>query len=172
MRVTIRASVFLMLIGIAGACAPAPPAGPTPAELVAAANASDRQFIDAFNRADVDGVMATYWNSPELVSIGLDGMGAQGWDATKAATADMFKGMSGATLEFTESHNTAYGDVVLGWGRWKVTIPAAEGPGQVMEGRYSDAKAMRDGRMVVIMDQASVPMAPPPPSAPPAAVKK
>src|SRR6187402_2989586 len=144
------------------ACAPAPappPAGPTAAELAAAADALDLRFEQAFSKGDVDGVMATYWNSPKLVSYGPDGMGTQGWDASKAGSTEMFKAMPGARLELVEKHNDAYGDVVLGWGRWKMTIPATtpKGSPQVLEGRYSDVKAMRDGKMVYIMDHASVP---------------
>ena len=59
------------------------------------------------------------------------------------------------------SRNEALGDVVLGSGTWKLTIPAKPKP-QVMEGRYSDVKAMRDGRWVLVMDHASVPLPPAP----------
>ena len=152
------------------ACAPAPappPAGPTSAELVAAADALDARFAEAFSKGDVDGVMATYWNSPNLVSYGPDGMGTRGWDASKAGSSEMFKAMPGAKLELIERHNDVHGDVVLGWGTWRLTIPAPKGPPQVMEGRFTDVKAMRDGKMVYIMDHASVPLPPPPPPAPP-----
>jgi ketosteroid isomerase-like protein len=159
---------FVLAVGVLAAtlaCAPAPPpppAGPTPAEMVAAADALDRQFLDAFNKGDVDAVTALYWNSPDLVSFGPDGMGTKGFEAAKAGTAEMFKAMPGAKLEFGETHNAAHGDVVLGWGLWKLTIPAEKGPAQVIEGRYSDAKAMKDGKWVFLMDHASVPLPPPP----------
>lgn len=170
MRRMILAATVVGVMTVFTACAPAAPpapAGPTPAELTAAANALDRQFMDAFSKADVDAVMATYWNSPSLVSIGPEGMGTKGFDAVKAEAATMFKEMPGAKLEFVTGYNDVHGDVVLGWGTWKLTIPTPAGP-QVVEGRYSDVKAMRDGKMVFIMDHASIP----PPPQPPAAVKK
>ncbi len=169
MRRAILAVLGLALVTAVTGCAPAPPAapaGPTPAQLVAAADALDRQFLDAFNKGDTDAIMATYWNSPNLVSYGPDGMGTKGWDAAKAGSAEMFKAMPGAKLEFIKVQNDVHGDLVLGWGTWKMTMPTPGGP-QVMEGRYSDVKGMRDGKMVFIMDHASVPL----PPAPPAPVK-
>jgi ketosteroid isomerase-like protein len=155
----------LGLIVFVNACAspapPPPPPGPTPAEMVAAADALDRQFLAAFNKGDADGLMATYWKSPKLVSFGPDGMGTKGWDAAHAATAEMVKAMPGATLEFLEMHNEAQGDIVLGWGTWKMTMGPADKP-LVLEGRYTDVKAMRDGKWVYLMDHASVPLPPPP----------
>jgi ketosteroid isomerase-like protein len=173
MRRTLRALVCVSAMAMGSACAPQAPAapqGPSPADMVAAANALDQQFSEAFNKADVDAVMATYWKSPDLVSIGPEGMGAKGWDAVKADTSGMFQGMPGAKLEFTSAHNEAQGDVVLGWGTWKITIPAQPMP-QVLEGRYSDVKALRDGKWVYVMDHASAPL-PPPPAAAPVTVKK
>jgi ketosteroid isomerase-like protein len=151
-------------IFLASACAPSQPPGPTAAEMVAAADAVDVAFLDAFNKGDVDALMATYWKSPDLVSISLDGMGVKGWDATKKSSAELFKGLPGAKLEFFAPQNVAFGETVLGSGTWKATIPAAQGAPQVMEGRYSDVKAFRDGKWVYVMDHASVPLPPPPPA--------
>lgn len=165
MQRAVSAVVCLSAILVMGACAapapaPAPPAGPSPAELVSAADALDKQFLEAFNKGDAEAVSALYWNSPDVVSIGPDGMGTKGWDAARTGAIEMFKAMPGAKLEFLSGSNAAHGDVVLGWGTWKMTIP---GPTPiVMEGRYTDAKAMRDGKWVYLMDHASVPLPPPP----------
>jgi ketosteroid isomerase-like protein len=171
MRRMILTAMVVGAITMTTACAPVPaappaPAGPTSAELISAAAALDRQFAEAFNKGDVDALMATYWNSPNLVSFGPEGMGTKGFDAVKAEAAGMFKTMPGAKIELV-TNNDVHGDVVLGWGTWKMTIPTPAGP-QVVEGRFSDVKAMRDGKMVYIMDHASMP----PPPQPPAPVKK
>lgn len=160
-------AVAAIVAAALSACAPATPAapaGPTPAEMVAAADALDKRFLEAFNTGDADAIAATYWNSPNLVSFGPDGMGTKGWDAAKAGSVEMFKAMPGAKLEFITVQNDVHGDIVLGWGTWKMTIPTPAGP-QVMEGRYSDAKALKDGQWVYLMDHASVPL-PPAPAAP------
>lgn len=157
----------IALLACASACSPAPPPpppGPTPAEMQSGADALDQQFLAAFNAGDVEAMMALYWNSPDLVSIGPDGMGTKGWDATRAAAVEMVKGMAGAKIEFLEVNNRPEGDVVLGSGRWRLTMGPAESQ-QVIEGRYTDVKAMRDGRWVYLMDHASVPLPPPPAAA-------
>jgi ketosteroid isomerase-like protein len=161
-----RLSAVVTLAMLAGACAPKPPAA---ADVVAAADAVDQQFLAAFNKGDVDAIMATYWQSPTLVSIGLGGMGLQGWDSTKASWAELFGAMPGAQLEFTTHQNEAFGDVAIGSGTWRLTTPVAGGDTQVMQGRYSDVKAFRDGKWVYVMDHASVPLPPAPgPAAAPA----
>jgi ketosteroid isomerase-like protein len=162
MRVIARTTTLLAALVLVGACAPK---GPSPEAMVAAADAVDQAFLDAFNKADLNALMATYWNSPELVSIGLDGMGGTGWEGPKAGWEATFAAMPGAQLSFQNPQNIAQGDVVLGWGDWTMTIPTGDGTATVLQGRYSDVKAMRDGKWVYIMDHASVPM-PPAPGAP------
>jgi ketosteroid isomerase-like protein len=149
-----------MLLAVTAACAPK---APTPAEMVAAADALDKEFLATFNRGDIDGLMATYWKSPDLVSIGLDG-GGMNWEAAKAGWGEVFKTMPGVQLEFLSAHNIVEGTAVLGWGTFRMTVPVEGGPPQVMEGRFSDVKALRDGKWVYVMDHASVPLLPPPPA--------
>jgi ketosteroid isomerase-like protein len=161
MRVIARTTSLLAALALVGACAPK---GPTPEAMVAAANAVDQAFLDAFNAGDANALMETYWNSPELVNIGLDGMGGLGWDDAKAGWEITMASMPGAQLAFDNPQNIPQGDVVLGWGDWTMTIPTGDGSAMVVRGRYSDVKAMRDGRWVYIMDHASVPMPPAPES--------
>jgi ketosteroid isomerase-like protein len=162
MPVIRRLSAVATLALLAGACAPKAPA---PVVIGAAADSVDQQFLAAFNKGDVDAIMATYWQSPSLVSIGLGGMGLQGWDATKASWVELFGAMPGAQLEFTTHQNEAFGDVAIGSGTWKLTMPVAGGDTQVMQGRYSDVKALRDAKWVYVMDHASVPLPPAPAAA-------
>jgi len=162
MRLSSRAATLLAAVALAGACAPK---GPTPEAMVAAADSVDQAFLTAFNAGDVNALMATYWNSPTLVNIGLDGMGGLGWDNAKAGWELSMAAMPGAQLAFDSSQNIPQGDVVLGWGTWTITIPAGDGTAMMLKGRYSDVKAMRDGKWVYVMDHASVPM-PPAPAAP------
>jgi uncharacterized protein (TIGR02246 family) len=157
--------MLLASVLVAAACSPAAPpapAGPTPAEMVSAANALDQRFLDAFNKGDAEALAATYWNSPDLVSYSPEGA-TRGWEATRAAAAETFKAIAGAKLELVNVRNDVHGSVVIGHGNWKMTIPAAKGPATVIEGRFSDVKALKDGKWVYIIDHASVPLPPPPP---------
>jgi ketosteroid isomerase-like protein len=159
-------SCLVVLFALSTACAPAAPpppaapAGPTPAELKAAADQLDQDFIAAFNKGDAAAVMTNYWNSPDLVTAAPDTM-AVGYSNAQAGAEAMFKGMPGAQLELVTKNNRVEGSVVIGWGTWRLTIPAKPKP-QVIEGRYTDVKAMKDGKMVYLMDHGSVPLPPPP----------
>ena len=141
-------------LALVAGCAPKPPSA---AEMVAAAEALDRAYVDAFNRDDADALMANYWKSPDLVSIGLDGSVARGWDNVSADWHASMDGFPESRLELLEPQNVVVGDVVMGWGRWRITAPSDSGPPEVLEGPYTDIKALRDGRWVRVMDHASVP---------------
>ncbi len=131
-------------------------------ELIAAADALDKQFFDAYNNKDVDALMATYWNSPEMVSYPPDAMVVKGWAANKEAMTQGFAAMPPLKLELLESTNRVEGSVVIGHGKWRMTVTPPEGEPAVMEGRYTDIKANRDGKLLYILDHASVPLPPPP----------
>ncbi len=63
--------VLASALAMAG-CAPS---HARPEEMKAAADEVDRRFLTAVNAGNVDSVMATYWNSPDLISFGLMGTG-------------------------------------------------------------------------------------------------
>ncbi len=159
MKNFIRFSLITVLLGFALSCAPQ---GESPEKMIAAAKALNQQFIAAYNSGDVDGVMATYWNSPDLVSFPPDAMEAHGWSEVKAGIAGFLNSAPGLKLELLESNYQAVGDVVLGWGTWRITIPTGADQPLVLNGRYSDVHAKRNGKWVYILDHASVPLPPPP----------
>ncbi len=74
----------------------------------------------------------------------------------------------GIKLEFMNASNEPLGDVVAGEGNFKLTIPNGTGEAAEVVGRYTDLKAMRDGKWVYVLDHASVPL---PPSPGPAAAR-
>jgi uncharacterized protein (TIGR02246 family) len=159
----VRIGICLLATGLIPAFARAAAAATeTPDQMIAAAKALDAEFFRAFNAGDADAVAATYWRSPEVVSYPPDTMEVRGWDAIKAGFAQAFTAMGGAKLESLDAHYLVAGEYVLSWGRWKMTLPGADGTPVTMEGRYTDVKAKRDGKWVFIQDHASAPMSPPP----------
>lgn len=164
----LRTFVFLAAAAVAfTGCESAPepaPEAPDPNVMTAAANALDEAFVDAFNRGDAEGMVDLYWHSPEVVSFPPDTLQARGIDAVRTATRRMFTAMKGAKLELTESHQMPVGDMVIGWGLFRITMPAADGSQTEMVGRYTDIKALRNGRWVYVLDHGSMPM--PAPAAP------
>ncbi|HEX9795340.1 MAG TPA: nuclear transport factor 2 family protein [Planctomycetota bacterium] len=125
---------------------------------LAAAAALDQAFVAAFNRADATAISSMYWNSPDAVSFPPDALQARGHAAIHQATLQSFAAMPGARLELTESHQVPAGDSVVGWGLWRITMPAPDGSTVEMIGRYTDLKAMRNGKWVYLIDHASAPL--------------
>jgi ketosteroid isomerase-like protein len=99
-----------------------------------------------------------YWKSPDAVSYPPGEMEMHGWDAIKAGMERDFSEAQRGKLELIESKNTVAGDVVIGWGKWRYTVP---GTPVEITGRYTDVKAKKDGKWVYIHDHASVPIPPP-----------
>lgn len=158
----VRSLVTLVLVTAAACGTPAP----DPSAMVAAAEALDDRFVQAFNRADAAGVAASYAETGTVVSIGPDGAILDTRAKIEEGYRATFGAMPGAQLALTERHNAVVGNVVIGWGRTQATLPGAGGAGPtVLEGRYTDVKAQVNGTWVYVSDHASVPMVPP--TAPP-----
>jgi len=156
----VLSSILLVTIGaILFGCAPKPP---NIDEMMAAAKDLDKRFVEAYNKGDVDAVMATYWNSPDFLSYPPDAMQAKGWEATKEGIAHTFASMPGFKLELIDPGYIVAGDMVISYGTWKGIVTPPGGEPMTLEGRYSDVKAKKDGKWVYVMDHASVPLPPPP----------
>ncbi len=138
------------------------PQGEDPAKMVQAANELDKKFIEAYNNRDTDSIMETYWNSPDLVSFPPGVMESLGWEATKKAMQEEFANAPDFVLELTESNIVAVGDAIVGYGKWRYTIKIPNAEPMIVEGRYSDVKAKRDGKWVYILDHDSASLPPPP----------
>jgi ketosteroid isomerase-like protein len=134
---------------------PAPAA--TPEQMIQASKQLDQEFLAAFNKGDMDALMATYWKSPDLVVYPPDSLEALGWEAAKKAMG----GLKGMKLELVSSHYRVFGDAVLGWGRWKLSGTGPDGSPINAEGRYTDVRELKDGRWVYTLDHASAPLPPP-----------
>jgi len=134
-------------------------------ELVAAANELDSLFLIAFNKGDADAIMNLHWNSPDLRAYPPGEPQLNGYEAVKASYLKDFASTIGAKLEYTSTHNISFADVVIGHGTFTWTLPVegapAGSPPMVFNGRYSEVKAVKDGKMVIVLDHTSVPMAPP-----------
>jgi len=142
------------------ACASAPP-GDRDAAMLEAARALDRDFLAAYNRGDADAVADCYGDEADVVSYPPDQMQVRGRAAIREAARQGFLAMPGARLELTERHARAAGDVVIGWGLWRITLKGADGAPVVLVGRFTDVKAERNGRWVYLVDHASAPLPPP-----------
>jgi ketosteroid isomerase-like protein len=131
-------------------------------DLIAAANELDSLFLVAFNNGDADAIMKLHWNSPDLCAYPPGEIQVKGFDAVKAGYVRDFASSKGAKLEYTSTNNIPFTDGVVGHGTFRWTMPIEGGSPMVFDGRYSEVKAFKDGKMVIILDHTSMPMPPPP----------
>ncbi len=130
--------------------------------MIAAAKELDSRWVETFNRGDVDGLMDVYWNNPALLVYPSDAMELLGWEQVRNSYSRTMSNMKQATATLSDTRYTVAGDVVICYGKWTIVVPTEEGPIFEIHGRYSDVKAERDGKWVIVMEHGSVPMPPPP----------
>jgi ketosteroid isomerase-like protein len=133
-------------------------------DMILRAEAVDRRFVQGVNKGDLDMIMETYWNSPDLIVYPPNTMEARGWDATKEVYRGLLAAMPGVQLVIHDARYHVAGDVVLGTGLWSMTIPGSTTP--ALQGRFSNVIGIKNGQWVYIMDHPSAPLPPPPPSPP------
>jgi ketosteroid isomerase-like protein len=136
-------------------------------QMIAGADALDDAFVAAFNRGDAEALSQLYWNNRETSMFPPDTLEMRGYRAIQEGFAKMMSEFKGAKLELTERHQRPAADIVVGWGKWRLTMAGPDGKPTEMIGRYTDVKMMRDGKWVYYIDHASVPLPPAPPSPPP-----
>lgn len=134
------------------------------ADDTAALKAVDDAFVQAFNKKDVEAVLACYSDDAVLMDPG-PALIYRGKDEIRKGLGEFFKGAPTAELKLDETHYTAVGDFGYGYILWTITMKDPEGKPMTMKGRATDVMAKRGGKWVLVCDHASVPM-PPPPAAP------
>jgi ketosteroid isomerase-like protein len=133
-------------------------AGDSPEAMIAAAKEVDRRFTQAFSKGDLAGIMANYWNSPSLVFYPPDTMEIHGYDAVKQAYKGMCDNIKELKLELVDPQYMVAGDMVIGWGKWKMALPGPDGKPAEMHGRYTEVLAKKAGKWVYIIDHPSMPL--------------
>jgi len=136
--------------------------GPSPDEMITAAQALDRAWVEAFNAGDSDRLMELYWKSPDLLVYPSDAMVLRGWEQVHSSYDEMLAHMEGATAGIGTAEYYPAGDVVVTYGTWSISVPTLEGPVFTIHGRFSDVKELKQGTWVITKEHGSVPMPPPP----------
>lgn len=114
----------------------------------------ENRAAQAYNAKNPDGFFANYADSPDLVVVDAGQLHHGSVDFKEALTKQMMGKKEGSKFEYTETHNEALGDVVLGWGKWSfVDAPGAKA--EPYNGYYTNVKVWRDGKWVTIMDHFS-----------------
>lgn len=90
----------------------------------------DRQVID-WNRGDLDGFLAGYWNSPKVV-FQSGGQRSDGWEAMRDRYRRRYQaeGKAMGRLTFSSVEVESLGpEAMLARGRWRLTMPDGTNPG-------------------------------------------
>lgn len=130
-------------------------------EMVQAARELDIRFIECLNKKDLEGVMACYWKSPDLVMYAPGELELNGYEAVKESFTRFFSMPGTAKHEIYDTHYRIYGgNAIVGRGKLRVTIPATDSIGKslVMEGRYTETIEYKDGQWLYVLNHASVPL--------------
>jgi len=117
-RSTIIVLLLLAPVSSFSAETPAPDAAPAVRAVLAAQ-------IEAWNRGDLDGYMAGYWKSPDLVFFS-NGTETRGWQPTldRYRTRYQGAGKQMGTLDFPAMDILTLGpDAALARGRWRLKMP-------------------------------------------------
>jgi beta-aspartyl-peptidase (threonine type) len=129
-----KVTLYLLLVVLAplelSVAAQVPPQKTAPDESKAAVERVLRTQQDAWNRHDLEGFMAGYWNSPDLTFFS-SGKEQHGWQATldryRASYAS--PGHEMGKLEFSGLRVEMLGDdAAFVRGTWQLTMPDGETP--------------------------------------------
>ena len=108
----------------------------------------DQIAAKKFNEKDIDGMMATTWNSSDLIVLDV-GEVFHGFDDWKKVNADFMRKRPEARLEYSNIKNVANGDLVFGSRKFKIRYED-KGQNKVFAGSMIDVKSYKDGKLVVI----------------------
>jgi ketosteroid isomerase-like protein len=118
------------------------------------ADSVNQAYVQAFNSGNADALMAVYFKTGDIVSVGLDGSILTGYDALATDWTKSLDDVPGSTLALTEAHHNVIGPAVLSFGRWTLT-PKDGDQSSVLSGPFTILKAYRNGRMAIVMDHVS-----------------
>jgi ketosteroid isomerase-like protein len=118
----VRAWTAALLLALGAGCAATP--GPAP-DAVSDVRAVLAAQIEAWNRGDLEGYMAGYWKSPDLVFFS-NGAETRGWQATLDRYGSRYRaaGKQMGTLDFPELDILMLGEeAAMARGRWRLKMP-------------------------------------------------
>jgi len=124
--------------------------------------AVDTKFVEAFNKEDVETVVALYAEDATVMMPGPE-LWHSGAAAIRKSFTDFFADCDSPALMLHHTQYKVSGNVGYGLGLFDLSHKDAK-TGEMMtaKGRWSSVFEKRGGKWVYVVDHASVPMAPPP----------
>ncbi len=114
----------------------------------------DGQFSEAMSNSDVDGIMACFLDSPDLVVV-LDGRVLRGSAAVRQFLTDLFKGVRTVRLEIDKITRWSVGETVFALGSRAYGFEALDGTISMSQECWTDVRQKVAGRWVFILHHAT-----------------
>lgn len=151
----------LLLVALALAGSMAAEAAPE-AEI----KAIDGKFMEAFNKEDIEAVVALYASDAVLMTPDGPEMWCRGHEGIRKAFADFFAGCDSPNLVLHDATYRVAGNLGYGIGLFDLSHKDAKtGELAQIKGRFLSVLEKRTGKWVYVVDHASVPMPPGPEAA-------
>jgi len=149
---------LLWLLSIAIGARPLSAQSKPSADDKAAIKALYDKFTEAFNKKDVNAVMASY--APDVFAFDvIPPREYPTWDAYKKDWEGLFKAFPGpATSSMTELHITVVGSVAYTRGIDDATFTGADGSKTHMVVRVTDVLRKANGKWLIVQEHVSVPV--------------
>ena len=149
-------SLAMVILGVAflAGC------GPDPSQMIKEARKLDDQFKEAFTNEDLETIASLYWDDDSVVMMAPAAMILKGHKAVTNDFKSFFDGTKVQSFEFQDREYRVHGDVVVGWGTFKLVTDPSLGAPVSAEGRYTEVIGERDGKYVYLVDHASMPLKP------------
>ncbi|MBZ5563470.1 MAG: nuclear transport factor 2 family protein [Acidobacteriia bacterium] len=124
-------------------------------DAVMAANTRlDSRFVQAMSNKDVEGAMACFIDSPDLVVL-LYGKLLRGSAAVRQFLTEMFSSVRGVRLEINEVTHWSLGETVFAVGTATYEFEALDGTKSTLKECWTDARQKVAGRWVYVLDHAT-----------------
>jgi len=124
-------------------------------DAVKAANTRlDSRFVQAMSSKDVEGAMACFLDSPDLVVV-LHGKVLRGPAAVQQFLAELFSSMRTVRLEINEVTHWSLGETVFAVGTATYEFEGLDGTRSVLKEYWTDARQKVGGRWVYVLDHAT-----------------
>ena len=134
-------------------------------QAVAEVTERNERLAEAFAAQDADRLMAHYWRSPELFTVGEGGGVTEGWDAARAFQERFFAASEAVQLSFGGWKHFASGDAVLAACPFSLTARFRGGGERGLEGWYTNLRRRIGGEWLIVFEHISSNAAAPPGSA-------
>jgi uncharacterized protein (TIGR02246 family) len=122
----------------------------------------DEAWTAAAKKGDAEAIVALY--AADATYYALDAFEARGTAAIRKSYADWFGAVTVTDAKFDSAYTTS-GDLSIGYGTATVTMqPKGGGAAQTVTVRVTEVAKKVGGKWKYLVDHASAPMPPPPPS--------